>query len=356
MSYPVPTFEQIRNQYLQAVVNQNAAAAIGPDSDHFVRASAQAAVLEGVYSHQAWVFRQAFPDLADADNMEKMANQRGVTRKAAAAAGGNIRFVGTVGASVPLGQQVATAQGISFATTVAAVIGAGGTVDVAAAAIVAGAAGNQTNNTPVTVSSPPTGITNAATLLTMTSGADVEADASLLQRLLLELSELPQGGNAADYRRWALSVPGVDRAYVFPARRGTGTVDVVPMPVTGLPSAPLLAAVQAVLDAKRPVGMLPSVGVIALAPTALVTAVTATLTLASGYTLAGVTAAVQAAIAAVFAGLSPGDTLVRNRLITAILNVTGVTDVTLSAPGANVTSSVSSSALELVTPGAIALS
>lgn len=355
MAFEVPTFDAIRNQYLQAVLNQNAASAIGPDSDHFVRASAVAAVLEGVYSHQAWVFRQAFPDLADGDYMERQANLRGLTRKAAVAASGTVRFNGTASAAVALGQQVATAQGVVFATTVAALIGGGGTVDVVAAALVAGTSGNQTASTPATVSAPGAGVTSAATLLVMTGGADVESDASLLARLLLELSELAQGGNEADYKRWALSVPGVDRVYVFDVRRGAGTVDVVPMPASGLPSAPLLASVQAVLDVNRPVGMLPGAGVLALAPTAISTAVTATLTLASGYTLGGVTTAVQAAIAAVFANLAPGGTLVRNQLITGVLNVPGVTDVTLSAPGANVTCSVSSVALELVTAGTVTI-
>lgn len=355
MPYSVPTFEQIRNQYLQAVANQNPAAAIGPDSDHFVRASAVAAVLEGVYSHQAWVFRQAFPDLADADYMEKMATQRGLTRKAAAAATGTLRFAGTAGAAVPLGQQVATAQGAVFATTAAAVIGAGGTVDAAAAAVVAGAAGNQTANTVATVSAPPAGVTAAATVLTMTGGADVEKDADLLTRLLLELSELAQGGNAVDYKRWALAVAGVSRVYVFPVRRGTGTVDVVPMPATGLPAAPLLASVQTELDKRRPVGMQPGTGVMALAPTAVVTAVTAALTLASGTTLAGVTPLVQAAIAGVFAELAPGDTLVRHRMVTAVLNVKGVTDVNLSAPAANVPSLVNATNLQIVTQGVVTI-
>lgn len=356
MSFTVPTFEEIRNQYLQAVLNQNPAAAIGPDSDHFVRASAIAAVLEGLYGHQAWVFRQAFPDLADGDYMEKMANQRGLTKKAAAAATGTVRFNGASGTLIPAGQQVATAQGVVFATSAADTVGVGGTVDIVAAALVAGASGNQSNNTPATVNSPPAGITSAATILSMTGGADVEDDAGLLQRLLLELSEVTQGGNTADYKRWALSVAGVERVYVFDVRRGNGTVDVVPMPASGLPGAPLLASVQAVLDAKRPVGMLPGYGVLALAPTAVATNVTAALTLASGYSLGTVSALAQAAIQAVFNKLAPGDTLVRNQLITALLNVAGVTDVTLSAPGANVTSSVSASALELVMPGVITIS
>lgn len=355
MPFEVPTFQAIRNQYLQAVVNQNASAAIGPDSDHFVRASAIAAVLEGVYAHQAWGFRQAYPDLADGDYMERQANLRGITRKAAVAAAGTVRFNGTAGAAVVVGQQVATAQGTVFATTLATVIGGGGTVDVATVALVAGGAGNQTASTPANVSGPGADVTGAATILTMTGGADMESNAALLVRLLLRLSELAQGGNKADYKRWALSVPGVDRVYVFDVRRGTGTVDVVPMPATGLPSAPLLAAVQVVLDALRPIGMLPVYGVMALAPTALATAVTAALTLASGFTLLGVMPAVQAAIAAVFANLAPGDALVRNRLVAAILDVPGVTDVALAAPAGNVTCSVSPTALELVTAGALTI-
>jgi uncharacterized phage protein gp47/JayE len=340
MPYTVPTYEQIRDQYLQAVINQNSQADIGPDSDHFVRACGTAAVLEGVYAHQAWVFRQAFADLADDDNMEKMANQRSLAYKAAIAATGSVRFSGTAGTPIDAGQAVSTAQGVVFVTTAAAVVDVGGSVDVPAAAAIAGVAGNQTINTPATVDSPPLGVVSAALILSMTGGADTESAPSLLERLLLEQSEIAQGGNDADYKRWALSVPGVARAYVFPVRRGTGTVDVVPLPLTGLPDAPLLASVQAVLDAKRPVGMMPGYGVLALLPTAIPTPVAAAVEVADGFTLSN---------------LGPGDTLVRNRLITAMLNVSGVTDVTLAAPSANVTSLVSPTQLELVTLGTVAL-
>jgi uncharacterized phage protein gp47/JayE len=217
-------------------------------------------------------------------------------------------------------------------TTQAAVVGAGGTVDVLASAAVAGAAGNQSANTPATVDSPPIGIANTALVLSMTGGADVESAAELLERLLLDMVEIAQGGNDVDYKRWALGVPGVSRAYVFPVRRGLGTVDVVPLPPTGLPDAPLLASVQAVLDAKRPAGMLPAYGVLALAPAAISTPVTATVAVGAGYTLAGVTPALNAAIAAVFSELGPGDTLVRTRL-----------------------SSVTSTLLQLVTQGTTTL-
>ncbi|WP_413462564.1 baseplate J/gp47 family protein [Kingella kingae] len=36
----------------------------------------------------------------------------------------------------------------------------------------------------------------------------------------------PAGGNQYDYKNWALSVDGVSSAYVYPLRRGLGTVDI----------------------------------------------------------------------------------------------------------------------------------
>ncbi len=356
MPYAVPTYIQIRDRYLQAVVNQRPDAAIGPDSDHFVRASALAAVVEALYAHQSWGFRQAFPDLADADYLERMANLRGLSRKAPVAAGGTVRFSGTVGAALASGQQVFSAQGIYYATTMAGVIGAGGTVDVPAQALVVGSSGNQSANTPATVNAPPSGVLSAASLLLMTGGADAESDKALLDRLLLWLSEEAQGGNKVDFERWALSVAGVDRAYVFDTRRGLGTVDVVPMPASGLPSAPLLAAVQAVLDARRPVGMSNATPVLALAPTAVPVNITGSFSMIPGYTLASLNAALTAAINALFASLAPGQPLIRSALISALMNVQGVTDVTLTAPSANVTSLVNSGNLQLLTVGTLTFS
>lgn len=362
MTWQVPTFAQIRSRYLQSIVNQWPDAAIGPDSDHFVRATGTAAVVEGVYAHQAWVYRQAFPDLADEDLMEKMANQRRIFRKPAVGATGMVRFSGLPGSAVAIGQQVNNAQGIAFQVTAAGSVGAGGTVDLPAAAMVVGAAGNQSNNTNATVIGAPAGIGGTALILSMTGGADVEDADSLLARLLLWLGEEAQGGNLDDYKRWALAIPGVSRAYVFDCRRGAGTVDVVPLPVVGLPDAVLLAAVQADLNVKRPVGMRNTSPVLARAPDPIVTNVIGALVLAGGYTLdpsethkVYLLPALTSAIDAVFRQLAPGQALVRNELITAIMNVPGVTDVTLSSPLVNVTCLVDAMHLELVTRGTLAL-
>ncbi len=353
MAFLTPSFEQTRDVYLQAVRNNGKPdAPIGPDSDNYVRACAYAAVMEGVYAHQAWVFRQAFDDLCDDDVMVRRASQVGLTRKPAALAGGTVRLSGTAGTTIPAGQQMLTTQGVRYQTTALATIGAGGTVDVACAALTAGLAGNQAINTPVTVDAPPGGVLAAAALLTMTSGADVESFDALRARLLLSRANRPQGGAVADYQQWALAVAGVARVYVYPTRRGRGTVDVVPMPATGLPSGALVTAVQTYIDGLRPVG-LGATGFQALAPTAVATNITATLTYAPGSSPANVRAAVSAAIGALFAALAPGATLVYSQLIAAIVATPGVADVLVNVPSSNVACLVDASNLQLLTNGVV---
>jgi uncharacterized phage protein gp47/JayE len=352
MPYATPTFEQTRDLYLQAVrSNGKPDAPIGPDSDNYVRACAVAAVGEAIFAHQAYIIRQQFPDTADADNMERQANQRRLFRKPAAVAGGMVRFTGTPGVAVAIGQQVLTTQGTRYQTTAAGLIPIGGTVDVPAVAIVAGSVGNLADNTPVTVDAPLAGLLVAALSLTMTSGADIETDDALLGRLLLRLGNPPQGGAVADYQQWALAVPGVARALVYPIRRGRGTVDVVPMPAAGLPSGPLVAAVQAYIDGLRPVGM-GATGFQALAPTAVPVVITLVLTYAAGASPATVRTAVAAAIASLFTTLAPGDTLFVTRLVSTIMAVSGVTDVVLTLPAANTVSVVDANNLQVLTQGA----
>ena len=55
-------------------------------------------------------------------------------------------------------------------------------------------------------------------------GADIESDDSLRLRLLLRIQAPAHGGNASDYRQWALEVPGVTRVWVAPQELGIGTV------------------------------------------------------------------------------------------------------------------------------------
>ena len=349
MDFSTPTFEQTRDKYLREVRNQNPDAAIGSDSDHYVRACAVAAVAEEIHAHLNWVYRQAFPDLADADNMRKAAAYRGLTPKPANASTGTIHFVGVPGTPIPIGTVVEVSNVGSYTATEAGVIPVGGTVDLQGRANVAGKAGDLPSGATATLSSSIDGVTSVA-IVSMTGGADAESNDELLTRLLEYLGEVAQGGNAADYKRWAQNVPGVSRAYVFDLRRGNGTVDIVPMPAAGLPSGGLVAAVQAAIDQLKPCGF-GVAGVLAQIPTGIVVNLAAQLVLKVGFTLAQVSPLATAAAARVFESIGPGDTLRLAQLTAAVIDVDGVQDVIWSAPVANVAALVDSTHLEIALIG-----
>lgn len=334
MAFTTPDQAAIAAGILRDVQNQLPDAAATTDSDFGVRANATAAAIEGVYEHQQWIARQVFPDTADTEYLELHAAEHGLARKAATYATGTATFTGTAGAAMALGTEAKTAGGLSFVTAEAAVMGAGGTVAVAIQASAAGSAYNLAAGTALTLTSAPTGVQGAAVLATATSGGtDTETDAELLARVLDVMRNPPAGGNKYDWRRWALAVDGVSTAYVFPLRRGLGTVDVLVTSAGGAPSEEILAAVVEYLDEQRPTG---ASDYQVLAPSLVDVAVACVVKL-SGLTLAQAQDAIETALAAYFDTLEPGDTVYLSRIQAAIMGVDGVVDCQVSAPAANVT-------------------
>lgn len=123
-------------------------------------------------------------------------------------------------------------------------------------AVTAGAVGNLQAGARLTWISPPAGA-DASFVLSqpLHGGTDLESAASALARIYDRLQNPPKGGTAPDWRAWAATIATVVRAYVYPRRNGTGTVDVV-ITVAGsgqsrAPSNDLLAAVASVFDANR---------------------------------------------------------------------------------------------------------
>lgn len=353
MPFPTKDYREIRADILRDIANQRPDAYTGDDSDFAVRANATASSIEGLYEHQQWIARQIFPDTADSDLLEvKHANPRGIIRKAAAFATGAVRFTGVVGSDVPIATESKTLTGIAIITTEAGVIGAGGTGDVAAKAVLAGFAGNQAANMALTLSAAPGGIQSQASVVSMTGGTDIESDADLLARVLFAMQLPPMGGAKHDYYRWAMSIAGVTDAYIFTQRRAINGVDVVIEAAGGLPSAQLIADVQAYIDSDtiRPV----CADVLVMAPTLVPVAITAALTL-SGITLIDATARITSILQAYFATLHVGDGVMRAKLIGLIMSVKGVADVTLTSPASNVTPLADATHSEIATLGTVTL-
>ena len=96
-------------------------------------------------------------------------------------------------------------------------------------------------------------------------GTDPESDGALYERIHAYLSRPATSGNAYHYEQWALEVAGVGAARVFPLWNGAGTVKVVLVDGGMEPaSAEIVAAVQAHIEAERPIGA--TVTVAAAAP------------------------------------------------------------------------------------------
>lgn len=175
----------------------------------------------------------AFPLYAWGEFLDDHGETLGLERKPATAAGGEVRFTGTIDTLIASGTEVATAPSdvdqdpIVFATTIEATIPGAGFIDVPVAAVDAGAQGNVLANNITVLSTPNSGVASVSNPEAATGGADVESDEDYRERILLQLSTAQGAGTIADYERWALAYPGVGVVTVTPVWDGPGTVHVV---------------------------------------------------------------------------------------------------------------------------------
>lgn len=287
-----------------------------------------------LYGYLDWVSRQAIPDTAEAEWLERWAAVWGLSRKAAEYATGNVTFTGTNGSTIPAGTVVQRQDGLQYVTLADGTI-ATGTATVAVEAVDAGDDGNLDAASSVFLVSPITGVQSTATVATggLTGGLDTESDDRLRDRLLLRIRNPPQGGSASDYEQWALEVSGVTRVWVTENGLGAGTVlvhfvrDDDP---SIIPDSGEVATVQAYIDDRRPV----TADVTVAAPTELAVDV--------DVQISPNTAAVQAAVTAELQDLfrrdaEPGGTILLSRIREAVSIASGESDNVVTDPVADVT-------------------
>ncbi|MEI4967322.1 baseplate J/gp47 family protein [Aeromonas caviae] len=294
--------------------------------------SAVSAGIRDAYDHQAWIVRQIIPTTeSDDQTIIETAQSEGVIRKQATYAAGPATLNGTVPA--PVGTVLQHKDGRQYAVTVSA-SPSSGTVAVEVQAVEVGAGGNLAAGEVLTLVTPVPGLQSNGVSGDISSGADIEPIAELLERLLFRKRNPPMGGAVADYVAWMREVPGVTRAWAYDAWQGGGTVgigwvyddrgDILPTPTDKLAMMEYLFRhpdpATGVLVG-RPGGIEPVDIDVQLKSTDL------------AITPIPDTADIRAAIAANISGyertLQPGNTLLLSSIRTAIGSAAGIKDYTL---------------------------
>ena len=213
-------------------------------------------------------------DKTSADGLDRWATTLGLPndnggygRKVAqTATGGQVTASGTPTVIIANGTVGYASDGTTAFTATGGpyTIPGGGSITVNLQATTPGIVGNLAIGELITWSSPPAGLAATAPVITaFAGGTDTESNAALLARIFYRLQNPPKGGTAADYRFWCENAFNlttgaaitVSRAYVYPLREGTGTVDTVITEDGGNrdPGATTDSLVQAYLNTVRPV-------------------------------------------------------------------------------------------------------
>lgn len=280
-----------------------------------------------LHGHLQALLQQVIYDTAEDEYLKRWASLWGITQKPAEYASGTVTATGA--GAIPVGTLYRRADGAEFEVTDD--VTAPGAVPVQA--VVPGAAGNTVAGSSLSLMTPIAGVVTAAVVVELANGSDIEEVSALRARFLARVRRAPNGGDRYDYVTWALQVPGVTRAWVFPQELGPGTVTVRFVrdgDASPIPDAGEVAAVVAYLEEVRPV----TAQVHVFAPAAVPLNFTIDLTPAS--------AAVKAAVTASLADLlqreaAPGATILLSHIREAVSIAAGEVDHVIVAPAANVT-------------------
>ena len=189
------------------------------------------------------IIKLIFPEWSYGEFLDAHAKSCRLTRRAANAASGELTIGGARGTVIPAGSLFSTAAvndepSVDYKVLKTATIPDTGTVTVDIQCTQTGIVGNTSANTIVLVASRITGITSVTNQQSVVGGTEEESDESLIQRIMdyEQSQEDSFTGCVADYKRWAMSVPGVGSATVIPAQDDSGLVTIILTDANGDPA------------------------------------------------------------------------------------------------------------------------
>lgn len=206
------------------------------------------------YAYAQGYGEMIFPDENSGEYIDIQAAQYEIYRKEAAKATVRLMFTGSAGLQIPAGTRFRTGSGLEYALDSSVSIGDSGTAAGTATAVQTGTEYNVPAGQIVAPVSAVNGLTKVESE-EATGGINEETDAELVQRLYQHLRKPPTSGNVQHYLEWALTVPGVTKAKIFPLWNGPGTVKVVLLGQDGRGAEPeVVTAAKAYIETVRPIG------------------------------------------------------------------------------------------------------
>lgn len=196
-----------------------------------------------------FVARQAIPTTSTREYLDAWLNAYGLPRKQAQPARGAAGGTGVAGEPLPANTELQSDTGAIYVVQEDAVVAADQTVSPRLIAVTPGAAGNLAPGSKLTLVATVAGIDAEFVVTAMDGGTDREKDEEAIYRLHQRLANPPLGSAPADYERWALSCPGITRAWCIRNPSGPCTVAVVIMADNNAPyGLPTEAQRQFVFD------------------------------------------------------------------------------------------------------------
>lgn len=188
----------------------------------------------------AEVLKSLFPSTCEESYLLDLhGSSSGITRRESVNATGYVTVTAAAGTVIPLGYIFSTeadedGNTVSFVTTEEITVDSSGTASVPVEAEEGGTEGNVLPNTVVLQVGDEAGnildeITSVTNPERMSGGIDEEDDDDYRERIVeySQSRDISHVGNTADYKRWALSVPGIGSVTVIPAEDESATVTLI---------------------------------------------------------------------------------------------------------------------------------
>ncbi|WP_457795030.1 baseplate J/gp47 family protein, partial [Acinetobacter baumannii] len=249
MAYPIKTFDQLRSDIIQEIQNLTGLT-LDDEDDAAIRADGEAAVVEGLYHHQSYIQKQLFVATADEPFLYIHAKRLECPRNGGSKASGRVKATSNTAVTIPAGTKVTDGKGHYWLTLYKETLTANKPKEIQVIAEFEGVSWNFDGEQLLWVSPLP-GVAAQVEVIEISAGVDVEDVEAWRQRMMDKEALGLIRDREADLRRIVKDVPGVADVFIFPKRRGLGSLDVAITAAGNPPNSPssaILALVQTALE------------------------------------------------------------------------------------------------------------